>query len=301
MSKSAPAEAISNVNNEILTSREPYYIDGLSLDTHDIFCFDERGVADADTVTGDIEAVTPQEYIHAAGGGLGIVYNHAVVQEADDPFSVKGSFADHAGIIIPALIRAKVRPGVHSDVTAEGGNVVRPTAKGDVGCGYAGLRPVISRYIAENGIALIRDAASLRPELFEGPEDHNFAHAAVAANERLLERPGFITDGRSVVMAAAGKGSKIMLVEGRHTGRKGIINLVPGTSFDSDAANRDGLEAYNQDSWAIEDAASRIRHEYPHDKRHMQIAELIDALGTMRALDVEDVAVRRPEDLSHVV
>lgn len=299
MNKPAPAEAMPDVSNEILARREPYYIDGLSLDTHDIFCFDERVVADADGTADDSGAtealvvVTPEDYIRAAGGGLNIVYNHAVVSEANDPFSVKGSFADHAGIIIPALIRARARPGVHSDVGAEDGNALRPTPKGRVGCGYAELRPVISDFIASNGKRLVEDSAGLRPELFRGPNDYSFAHAVVAAHERLVERPGFITDGRSVVLTAVGQGSRVMLVEGEHTGKDGVFNLVAGTSLDSDAANRAGLAAYNQDSWAIEEAGDRIRDEFPHDKQHLQIAELIDALGTMRALGVEDVVVRR--------
>ncbi|HEX5744566.1 MAG TPA: hypothetical protein VFX84_03925, partial [Candidatus Saccharimonadales bacterium] len=180
------------------------------------------------------------------------------------------------------------------DVAAEAGNMVRPTFDGAVGCGYAELRSRISGVIVDQGAELIRDAAELRPELFKDTDDYNFAHAVIAAHERLVERPGFITDGRSVVLSAAGQGSKVMLVEGEHTGTEGIVNLVPGSSLDSDAANGAGLEAYNQDSWAIEEAGDRVRPTYPHDKRHLQIAELIDVIGTMRALGVEDIAVRRP-------
>lgn len=295
MTKPAQAEAVP-VNNEIVASREPFYVDELSLDTHDIFCFDERGVADAAADAAGITAVTPEEYIRAAGGGLNIVYNLTVVQEAENPFSVTNSFAERTAAMVPVLAKARIRPGVHSDVAAEGGNMVRPTFDGAVGCGYAELRAAINGVIADRGVEIIRDAAELRPELFEGPDDYNFAHAVVSAHERLTERPGFMTNGREVVLTAAGQGSKVMLVKGDHTGTEGIVNLVPGSSLGSDAANRAGLEAYNQDSWAIEEAGERVQHAYPHDKRHLQIAELIDAVGTMRALGVEDIAVRRPQE-----
>lgn len=294
MSATAAAEMFGFDNKEVIAPRERLYVD-VSLDTHEIFCFDERGIAEAETHVPGIEAATPDAYIHWAGGGLNIVFNQAVIDEANKPFSVTDSFERRTSRVVPVLFEAGLKPGVHSDVTAEGGNTIRPTPEGPVGCGYGEKRSQISLWIAENGTEVVRDAADLRPELFDGPDDHNFAHAVVAAHSRLVDRPGFITDGRRVVIAAAVEGSRVMLVEGEHTGTVGVFNLVPGTSFDSHTAAKEGLEAYSQDSWAVEEANDRLRHKYPYDKRQQQIAELIDGIGTMRALGVEDIVVRRPE------
>lgn len=295
MSKPAPAEAISNVN-EILGSREPFF-GAVSLDTHYIFCFDERGIAEASADAPGLEAITPDTYIHVAGGSLNVPYNHAVLEETARPFGVTGSFRDRVEDTVPVLIGAGIKAGVHSDVLTEKGNRIHDRSEGPVGCGYAESRGLISLRIAEQIAAIVNDAASLRPELFQGPQDYNLAHAIGAAHGRLAERQGFLGNGRLAVMAAAGKGAGIMLMRGKHTGREGIINLVPGSSLDSDQASGAGLEAYNQDSWAVQEANDRVRDAYPHDAHQQQIAELIDTIGTMRVLGVEDIVVRRPEEL----
>jgi hypothetical protein len=263
------------------------------VETHDLFCFDERPVSDA--AEGQLDIVVPEIYLHAAGGALNIAYGTLVMEEVAKPGSVKDTFADRAATTTPLIIAAGGRPGVHSDTTAEQGTTVATSANGAVGCGYAALRAGISHGIGEHGTGLVMVAAELRPELFEDPTAYNFAHAVVGAHSRLAAREGFAPSGRPVVMNAAYNGAKMMLVDGDHKAKKGIINLVPNTTFDSDTAFCFGAEAYNQDSWAVADINDRLRDHYPFDGRQQQIGELIDTLGTMLALGVDEVATRRPD------
>lgn len=293
-------DTIMPATQEIIGQRERFYVP-LSLDTHYVFCFDEREEAEALAVDGhefaaEFDLANPEDYIHWAGGALNAAYNLTVVEEAVNPGSVTDSFESRTETVMPALLAARVRIGVHSDMQTEEQAAVAPSGK--VGCGYAELRQQISQLIAERGEEIIADAAVLRPELFEELEDDNFAHSVVAAHSRLAERKGFFTSGRRVVLTAAAKGAKVMLVKGNHVADKGILNLVPDTSIRSSEAIRAGLPVYNQDSWAVEEANDRIRHLYPFEKRHQQIAELLDTIGTMRALSVEEIAVRRPEDIA---
>ncbi len=296
--EAAQAEAIPDMN-EIVTSREQFYVP-VSLDTHDIFCFDEREIAEVeghdheDSLEQLFTMVTPEDYIHLAGGILGPSHNLAVMQEVAAPGSIS-SFEDHAELTVPMFIGAGVRAGVHSDLAAEEGKYMRLDSDGDVGCGYALKRRPISGLIAERGDEIVADAMGLRPELFKGPEYGRFASAVVDAHGRLAGRDDFAPHGRRVVLTAAAKGAKLMLMHGNHVGEDGIINLVPNTSIKSDRALKAGLPAYSQDSWAAAEANDRVRHLHPHDPVQQQIAELIDTIGTMRALDVKRIVVRRPE------
>jgi hypothetical protein len=263
-------------DNEIVAVREQFYVPA-SLDEHVIFCGDDREAAEAIGI-----------YIHLFGGALNVAYNLAVMQEALSPDSVKDSFQARAVETVAAMKAAGTRPGVHSDTIAE------KDAQG-IGCGYAGQRGPISGLIFERGEDIITDAKNLRPELFEQPESHSFARAAVDAHGRLATRAGFLTDGRAEVMGSVEEGASLMLVKGEHVAEEGIINLVPETSIDSSAANKAGLAVYDQDSWAAEDINRRLAHLHSYDGAKQAIAELIDTVGTMRALGVKDIAVRRPQ------
>lgn len=292
-----PVETIYPMN-EILASREPFYVP-VSLDTHDAFCFDEREVAEAEGHDGghdyNMTVVTPEEYIHWAGGILNIPYNIAVVQETVAPGSVTDSFEGLTGLWVPRLTLAGVRGGVHSDVNAEQGRLVKTALSKAVGCGYAGKRLPISALIADSGDEMVAEATRLRPELIRGPQEEQLAHDIVGAHGRLINRDGFFTDGRRVVMTAAAKGAKVMLVKGEQVGEKGVINLAPDTSINSHLAAKAGLPVYNQDSWAAHEANNRVRHLHGQSALHQQIAELIDTIGTMRVLGVRDIVVRRPQ------
>lgn len=262
--------------NEIIAVRERFYAP-VSLDRHLIFCGDDREAAEATDI-----------YVHLFGGALNIAYNMAVMQETLSPDSVKDSFKTRAVETVTAMKAADMRPGVHSDTNAE------QAGKG-IGCGYAGQRGPISGLIFQRSEEIIADAESLRPELFKRPESYEFARAVTDAHGRLASRPGFLTDGQAEVMSAAEAGATLMLVEGEHAAEEGIINLIPDTSIDSDAANKADLAVYDQDSWAAEAINHRLAHIYSYDQLKQAIAELIDTVGTMRALGVKDIAVRRPQ------
>src|SRR6185312_6219102 len=156
MGKPAPAEAVP-YSNEILTPREALYVPA-SLDTHYMFCFDEREMAEITGQTPGIETAEPDVYIHMAGGSLSIAYNQAVIEEAEQPFSVNGSFAGRTGTVMPVLLKARMKPGVHSDVASERGHHVNSVMSGPVGCGYAEARPGISLSIAENITGIVDEA-----------------------------------------------------------------------------------------------------------------------------------------------
>lgn len=272
------------VEQEIIASREKFYVP-VSLTNNDIFCGDERQPIDVAT-----------DYIHWFGGALNVPYNLAIMKETIHPGSVTDTFEEQTGSLVPVLLEAGVQGGVHSDACSEQGDRMRiDNPEGAVGCGYGQKRPDISRLIADPANGVAEDALRLRPELFESQQDVDFADNVIESHGRLAEREGFFTSGRRVILTAVAKGAKSMLVAGEHSAKEGIINLDPESTLRSGEAMNAGLPAYNHDSWAIEETYDMIHHLYPYDKRQLQIAELIDTIGTMRALGVEDIAVRRPQ------
>ncbi len=268
--------------DEIMHEMEQFYVPA-SLEENDVFCGDEREPA----------GVT-EPYIHWFGGILKPVYNLAILKEATQPSSVTDTFEDRVRSTIPVLRDvAKVNPGVHSDDTCEAGDQLDiDKTDGDVGCGYADKRAGISQLIAQTGTDIISDAMTLQPELFESAQDFEHAKMVVRAHASLAERETFFTSGRKVVLTAVEQGSKSMVVKGAHVGETGVINRDPASTIDSGEAFKAGLPTYNQDAGLLEQVYDRIHHLYPYDKRLVQIAELIDTIGTMRALGVKDIAVR---------
>jgi len=266
------------------TAREQFYVP-VSLQHNKVFCGDERAPIGFD-----------EDFIHVFGGALNIPYNFMVLKEAAQPGSVTDSFTDETASLVPVVNEAaEAQFGVHSDTSAEHGDHFHADQQGGkIGCGYGELRAPISAGIAEHRADILAEAKTLRPELFQAEEDTAFGEAVITAHGRLAERQTCFQDGgRAVVLAAIEKGSPVMLVQGAHVGKDGIINLRRNTSLRSGEALAANLAAYNQDSWAVEDAFDKISHLYPYDKRHFQIATLIDTIGTMRALGVENIETRR--------
>ena len=265
-----------------LTARDSQYAQ-TSLEQSVIFCGDERGEGD---------------YIHIFGGALNIPYNLAILKEVAEPGSVTDTFEDQTASLVPVVADvAKVKQGVHSDDTAENAEHMHTDRHdGPIGCGYAEKRQAISQLIHEMGGQIVARAAELAPELFQSQEDDDFADEVVNAHGRLAERSGFFTTGRRVALVAVQKGAETQVVKGEHTGEKGELNMVPNTSLRSEKARQDGEPLYSQDEWAVDAIQDRIRHLYPYDRRHTQIAHVIDAIGTMAALgvDLQDISVRRP-------
>ena len=83
-----------------------------------------------------------------------------------------------------------------------------------------------------------------------------------------------------------------MLVDGSHTGKDGIINRNTFSTLDTGAALHQGLPTYNHDAGFAEQVLEKLQPKFKHDARFAQIAGFIDAIGTMRALGVENIAAR---------
>jgi hypothetical protein len=273
MARVHQAEAVGN-GHETIGRREAFY-GPASLDKDPIFCGDDRN----------------KEGIQLFGGVVNIAYNEAVLEEVVKPGSVTDSLEGRVEAKTAALIREGMHPGVHSDENAEEGNRLKEHSEGSVGCAYAELRAAISEGIGDLGSELIDQAARLRPELFEQPDDYEFGLAVTAAHGRLAKRKDFQAPGRKVVLAAASKGAKTTVYEGGHIAGNAISNEEPATRFDGSGAMNEGLPAYNHDAWAAEEIARRLND--PSDSKQRQIANLIDMLGTVRALGVGDTLVRR--------
>lgn len=273
------AEALVD-NHETIGSRETYYVSA-SLDKDPLFCGDDRG----------LEGL----YAQLFGGVINIAYNQAIVEEANEPGGVTDSLQRRTEELTGLMVKHGMYPGVHSDTKSEQGSKLRDDHEGKAGCAYAELRPVISGSIAELGDDLLEEAVRLMPELFRTEADHVFGQSVIAAHGRLAEREGFQSTGRKLVLGAAEKGALVAILGGEHVASDGIINTVPNSTLDSKTAGDDGLPAYNHDMWAAEDALDRLGSDNPYtsDPNQRKIANLIDALGTMNALGVEAIAVRR--------
>lgn len=282
--ETAQAEAIPDMKNEILASREPFFTGDVSLDTHYVFCGDKRGV------------IGIEDYVHMFGGVLNSSYNLLILHETAQPGSVTKPFDEYAEELVPVMKRLGVNPGIHSDhKTEQGESLLLSKTDGPVGCVYAKERAAISRLIADSPDVIIHEAAALRPELFQDTLAHSVAHAIAAAHGRLADREGVVSNGRSAVLRAAAGGAKGVVVDGETEAKAvGIINLGEG-SMRSQPAMAAGLPAYVQDAWAAAEIFDRAHDLYPQNKEQALIAETIDTIGTLRALGIppEDIAVRR--------
>lgn len=264
--------------NEVLASREPYFAE-VDLQTSDIFCGDERIPVDVN-----------EPYIHLFGGELFVSHNRLV--SATTKGMDIATFADTVQHDVAALKAAGIQNlGVHSDTHAEASSAFQfDRAEGKVGCGYAELRPAISQGIVERQDEILADAQRLFPELFVDTSDFVAAQQIIAAHKQLASQPDVIGAGRNVVRAAIAAGAKMMLVDGDHVSRVGIINTQPDTSFKSGEALAAGLAAYNHDLWASQGLVERLAPG--QDLVEFERASVIDIIGTMKALGVEEI-VRR--------
>lgn len=279
MARPHTSEIVAN-GHETIGSREAYYVHA-ALDQDPLFCGDDRG----------LEAL----YVQLFGGVINIAYNQAVVEEANQAGSVTNSLLGRTEELTELMVAHDMHPGVHSDTKSEKGDELRDDEKGKAGCAYAELRPAISANIAELGDELVDEAVRLMPELFRTEEDRAFAKTVIAAHGRLAEREGFQSTGRKLILGAKEKGALTAVLTGEHIASDGIINTVSNSTLDSKTAGNEHLPAYNHDMWAAEDALERLGADNPYtsDPNQRKIANLIDAIGTMHALGVEAVAVRR--------
>lgn len=277
-----------NYSSEMALAERQQFFGEVDLADTPMFCGDDRGRG---------------LFIHVFGGVLGVVYNEVIAREITDPNAVTGTFASEASSIVPFILAHGGVPkaGVHSDDVIEHGISFRAdVTDGPVGCAYAENRATISQKIVEGADELIALAKQKRPALFPEEQDTTFARSVTQAHGRLLER-SFLGSGRQAALEAVHAGALTSVVQGVHSPNSvGIINLVPNTSPDTGAAMDKGLPFYNQDSWALQRVIFNLSLPYPYDEHQQQIIELIDVLGTMKALGIkdEDIIVRRPNSIS---
>ncbi|MDB5175946.1 MAG: hypothetical protein JWM81_804 [Candidatus Saccharibacteria bacterium] len=275
-------QAEEQQKHELLQSRERFYSD-VSLDRDPIFCGDDR--------ESDLDL-----YIHVFGGmPPNIAYNLTIIREAHNAGSVEDTFGEEVGSITPVLIDvAHEKVGVHSDDNSEVNGIFDVNGQGDIGCGYIKLRQPISRLIAERKAEVLAEAKLQSPELFTSELDDQIAEGILSAHQSLSERAGFFkASSREVAKTTVDQGANTMVVVGPHGAEDGIINRRRDTSIKTNAASEAGLKTYDHDAWATGDTYDKIRDYYPFDKRELEIADLIDAIGTMWALGVKTIATRR--------
>lgn len=291
----------------LLESREQYAGPTEPLESADKNCGDERDLArgktsnmqaavvdegaalEVDTAVSQA-ASEDKPYIHIFGGGLFPAYTGMVLKLVEN--EAVPTFAQAAVDTIETLrARGIVGLGVHSDTHAEHDTTFHADhTEGPVGCGYAQKRGVISQLIHDDKDKILRDIQQLRPDLFEDEANLVFAHQVFAAHGLLAQDTQRLGSGREVVVAAAKTGAPTMVVDGDHVAKDGIINDFDGTSFRSGQAYAEGNPVYVHDIWASTPILANLYPETPLAK--LEIASLIDIVGTMRALGVETIAYR---------
>ncbi|CAN5365834.1 hypothetical protein BH09PAT4_BH09PAT4_05270 [soil metagenome] len=268
----------SNMTNEIVTSREQFYVN-VDLYKDPKSCGDDR--------ESDLN-----KFIHMFGGVLFIAYTRGVLQEVSNP----GSTDSVPNLTTQTLSELQGRGveslSVHSDSAAEDGSTIDLTERnGSVGCGYAAKRAAISQLIYENGEQITNEASQLLPELFIDESAWSFARATTEAHGRLAQRASdAIGDGRALVLTALEKGAQGVLVHGEHTATEGIINTRRNTSLLTNDAVRAGLPVYQHDLWASSELLAMLQ-DAP-DRQQAALASVIDIIGTMKALGVQEIGVR---------
>lgn len=277
-------ESMAQQTGEALAVREQFF--ELGQLTDNLFCGDERPSDESEA------------YLSLFGAVTNIPYNAEVLKEASEPGSVTDPFDQTVMSHVPVIMEDGGLPnaGVHSDTHAEGEHATGINTEktdGDVGCGYDKLRGPISQLIVERADEIIDLAKQKRPELFTSDEDTVHARNIIAAHGRIAEREGILPSGRDIVLKAMEAGAKGMVVRGPHVGKVGIINLRKSTKFNTTAAFAAELPAYCHDQWVALEAFDKLSHLYPYDSREVDLAETIDTIGTMLALGVEEIEVRR--------
>ena len=284
---------------ELLRSREQYYDHTNSIEAAEIYCGDERPPvpnsmsADSHQEAASNSLAQPSDempFVHMFGGGLFVAYNGMVlklVQNDNVP-----TFADAAAATVEQLVAQGITGvGVHSDTHAEHDVVLHTDhTEGVVGCGYAQKRAAISQLIHDTGDEILDDMKQLRPDLFSDPANTDFAHSVIAAHGLLAQDTQRLGNGRAVVLAAVKAKARTMLVDGDHIAKHGIVNGDNNSSFNSGRAYADGNATYDHDIWA---STLLLRDLNPEaSDAHIEIASMIDIIGTMRALGVTTIAYR---------
>jgi curved DNA-binding protein CbpA len=251
------------------------------------------------TGCGDDRPIVSAELHIGAFGGLAanIANTNMVLQEANEPGSVKTTFADATEAMVAPLEQQGISVTVHSDQKTEQGNEFDPTEdnSNDVGCAYLKLRQVISKSAAENGGKAIEILVRERPNSYDNDAGQARLRKMVEANIRLGERDELYTSGREVAEKAVEKGASPIVVEGDHEKKAhGIINEKPSTALKTKSARDNGLPAYSHNSWAALEAFEKIESDSSYNIEDFLAANRLDAVLTLLALGVpaEDIKIR---------
>ncbi len=265
---------------DLLKTREQFFR-AADIHTHPQFCGDER------------EAVGEDLYLHIFGGIANTAYTLMVLQEAAKPGSVEQPFDVTVASMVPLLLARDIRAGVHSDDHAEHSiELHTERQEGEIGCGYIKLRQAISELIGKRGDEIIGILRQQDPILYGSEQACERARSFIETHANLAGRAIF-PNGRQVALAAIKAGAPYNMVSGDHVGKAGILDKRPGFTLDSTEALRHGLPTYDHDTWAAKATFDEIHDLYPYDEVDYEIANDVDAVGTMLALGVEDIAVRR--------
>lgn len=273
---------LMSTDSELLTSHEPYFLSNVSLENANIFCGDER------------KALYNEAYLHVFGGVANAAFNAVVMTRATDTTPFATTFCEAVRRVAADCRVMHIKAGVHSDTHAETTGHLALEGDAPIGCGYIKLRAAISQMIGKDPDKIVGEAERLRPELFSDPADTSFAHTVVATHRELAADTAFFGEGsRAVAAAAIEAGAPSMLVDGDHVAHEGIINLRPGTAIDSNQAAAADRSVYVHGAWVGGELVAQLPALQPLGGKQWEIAELIDTIGTMWALGVDTIAVRR--------
>jgi hypothetical protein len=242
---------------------------------------------------------TNELLIRVFGGTLNFAYLLSVLGTIYHPSQNQPPFIEqvHSTTNLLNQIRA-LHCGVHGDSQSENQSSSDPNiAPTDpVVCNYAQNRTAISRYIFQNGNSILDEAQRMDSNLARNSSDYKFAQGVIVANYILSEtkKENFFGkySGKMAIQVALREGAPILSSDRPKYYQLGIINEVPNTTFDTNAANQANQGAYTHDSWAVHDIMEELQAYAPTNSRHVQIANLIDTIGTMQFIGVENVALR---------
>lgn len=256
----------------------------VDLATDQIFCADDRA--------SDID-----RYIHILGGDLNIAFLYATLLHTLYPDQELPDFLSQVRSTSKLLVEGMhLRAGVHSAEENEKTLTSSSDLEHPIGCGYAQNRPYISQVIGNPESEVLAIGQSLRPELFDDQIYRDFGQKIISTHQSLISKEnGFFKGyfGRKVYQEAVQEGCLTMNVRGEHTADTGIINLKNNTSISTNLALSQGLPAYDHDAWAVYEITHRLQSYFEIDQKFIQIADLIDCIGTMQVLGVQNIEVRR--------
>ncbi|MEI9913968.1 MAG: hypothetical protein WDN66_03115 [Candidatus Saccharibacteria bacterium] len=182
-----------NVNDQILETdktpealrlREPFFANNVTLADHPVFCIDDR-------------ASEAGLYISAAGGLQTLVNIYSLMREVKEPGSVDSNFASDTASLARVTSERKLRFGVHSDDSNEGGKILNHHSENDaLGCGFIVKLSDIQKLIYENSDELIDEVGRLAPNILMDAKNIDFARNVSEACRRLSGSTYFNTTPR---------------------------------------------------------------------------------------------------------